>query len=310
MSILKQLYFFLSLIPTSIFAQQQLDVFTPLNSFGSNPGELSASFFSSTIESNNLVVLLHGCSQNGEQFAMQSGFLGLAKQHQFNLLIPQQNKNNNIQSCFNWFSPQDQQLNQGESLSLKQMVETLKEKLQVTNVYIAGFSAGGAMTSAMLINYPDTFNAGAIVSGIAYPCADNLTKAISCMRNGPSQTNKQLVQLSKAQNPTVKHWPRLSIWTGDQDNIVVPVNAERIAQQWIGLTGLVVNKKQFSHSSYQQEQWRDSHGEVMIELVQITEIGHGFAVNNSIENGGTEAPFFLNTSLSAANEIIKFWFLN
>ncbi|WNC72249.1 PHB depolymerase family esterase [Thalassotalea psychrophila] len=310
MLIFKRLCFLLSLISASIFAQQPTEKFSQLNDFGSNPGELSASYFTSTKASKLLVVLLHGCSQNGEQLAKQSGFLGLAKKHQFNLLIPQQSKNNNIQSCFNWFSPQDQQRNQGETLSLKQMVDTLKTRTQATQVYIAGLSAGGAMASAMLVNYPNLFNAGAIISGIAYPCADNLTKAISCMRNGPSQTIKQLVQQSLTQNSEQKTWPRLSVWTGDKDNVVAPINALRIAQQWASLSGIGTKPKKFKHDGYQQKQWRNSTGELLVELFQVTDMGHGIAINDSIENGSEATPFLLKAPLSAANEIVKFWFEN
>ncbi|WNC68748.1 PHB depolymerase family esterase [Thalassotalea nanhaiensis] len=297
-----------SLFSPYIIAKQAPEPFANLTTFGSNPGNLSASFITSSKTSDKLVVLLHGCVQNGEQFAEQSGFVDLAEKHQFNLLIPQQSDQNNIQGCFNWFSPQDQQRDKGEALSLKQMIETLKEQTQVTKVYIAGLSAGGAMASAMLINYPDLFDAGAIISGIAYPCADNLTKAISCMRNGPSQTIEELVQQAKAIQPEQKDWPRLVVFTGEQDKVVAPINAESIAQQWLGLSGISTPPQQFKHTGYQQQQWRSDSGLLAVEMFLIADMGHGIAINSSIESGGSEAPFLLNAPLSAANEIIKFWF--
>ncbi|WOH36260.1 PHB depolymerase family esterase [Thalassotalea fonticola] len=310
MRLVVKLCLLLSLFSTSLMAKQLSEHFNNLTRFGSNPGELTASYFASAKVSNNLVVLLHGCSQNGKQLAIESGFLGLAKQQQFHLLIPQQSKKNNLQTCFNWFSPQDQQFEQGESLSLKQMIETLKKTTQAKNVYIVGLSAGGAMASAMLINYPDLFNAGAVISGIAYPCADNLTKAISCMRNGPSQTIEELVQQAKALKPEQKYWPRLSVWTGEQDKIVAPINAASIAQQWVHLHGISTKSQPIQHSGYQQSQWRSDNGIVAVELFQIAEMGHGLAINDTVENGGVEAPFLLKTPLSAANEIINFWFVN
>lgn len=310
MSLVVKLCLILSFFSTALMAKQLPEHFINLTGFGSNPGELTASYFASGQTSNNLVVLLHGCSQNGEKLAIESGFLGLAKQQKFHLLIPQQSKKNNLQTCFNWFSPQDQQLDQGESLSLKQMIETLKKTTLSKNVYIVGLSAGGAMASAMLINYPDLFNAGAVISGIAYPCADNLTKAISCMRNGPSQTIEELVQQAKALKPKQKTWPRLSVWTGAQDKIVAPINALNIAQQWTNLHGISTKSPPIQHSGYQQSQWRSDNGIVAVELFQIAEMGHGLAINDAVENGGIAAPFLLDAPLSAANKIIDFWFLN
>lgn len=300
----------LSLFSPSAIAKQAPEPFTKLTTFGSNPGNLSASFITSTKASDKLVVLLHGCVQSGKQFAKQSGFVGLAEKHQFNLLIPQQSEQNNIQGCFNWFSPQDQQRDKGEALSLKQMIETLKKQTQATKVYIAGLSAGGAMASAMLINYPDLFDAGAIISGIAYPCADNLTKAISCMRNGPSQTIEELVQQAQAIQPKQTNWPRLIVFTGEQDKVVAPINAKSIVQQWLGLSRISTTPQQFKHTGYQQQQWRRDSGLLAVKMFQIADMGHGIAINNSIENGETEAPYLLKTPLSSANEIIKFWFLN
>ncbi len=78
--------------------------FQPLKQFGENPGDLTASYVASSVNADSLVVLLHGCVQNGETLANQSGFVALAKQHDFTLLIPQQSPKNNVKSCFNWFS--------------------------------------------------------------------------------------------------------------------------------------------------------------------------------------------------------------
>lgn len=281
--------------------------FSQLKEFGENPGELLASYYSNDLISENLVVLLHGCVQNGEKFAEQSGFLSLAKQYHFTLLIPQQLENNNIKSCFNWFSPQDIEKNSGENLSLKNMISHLQGRVNAKNVYIAGLSAGGAMASVMLVNYPEMFAGGAIISGIPYPCADNLIKAISCMRSGPSQSAAQLTTLVKQVDKTRKHWPKLSVWTGKQDKVVHPLNSLRLAKHWVMLTNAsdkpVIEKQQ----DYQISRWKNQQNKTVVELVEIENMGHGVAVNPQFKNGGTPAPFLLETPISAAKNIIEFW---
>jgi len=293
----------------TIYCQSQstLASFNKLADFGDNPGELLASYYSSSPSSENLVVLLHGCVQNGEIFAVQSGFLALAKKHDFTLLIPQQLESNNIKSCFNWFSPQDIEINSGENLSLKNMVNTLQAKIKAKNVYIAGLSAGGAMTSVMLANYPKMFAAGAIISGIPYPCADNLIKAISCMRSGPSQSVEELTSLVRQADIESQHWPKLSVWTGKQDKVVHPLNAIKLAKHWSMLTNSNKNKKIEQHNDYQISRWKNQQDKTMVEFIEIENLGHGIAVNPMVEDGGNTAPFLLKTSISAARNIIRFW---
>ena len=285
--------------------------FRSLHEFGANPGELSASYFSAseTTKSTSTVVLLHGCVQNGQTLAKQSGFLSLAKQHNFNLLIPQQSMSNNIKGCFNWFSKQDTSKDAGELLSLKNMVTAFTKQQGSKNTFVVGLSAGGAMTSALLLNYPDLFNSGAIVAGIPYPCADSLTKAISCMRSGPSTTPKQLADSVK---PFVKNTklPKLSIWTGTEDQVVNPKNAQYMAQQWLQLSDKKLVSTTEKKTGYRLTSWLDDKGESSLELVEIDNLGHGMMVNPEKNNNEEAGDFLLKSPISASENIIKFWMKN
>lgn len=281
--------------------------FTPLSDFGKNPGELSGSYFSPQDPSNNLVVLLHGCEQNGQTLAKQSGLIALAKAHQFSLLAPQQSYSNNIKKCFNWFSAQDTNLNSGEMLSIKNMITATQKQLHAEHVYILGLSAGGAMTSAMLVNYPNLFTAGAVIAGLPFPCADSLTKAISCMRKGPPQPVSELISLVRKNQPNQKQWPRLSVWTGDSDKVVNPINAEKLAQQWAGLKQIQAESIVHQTKVMQRTLWQSSVDNIAVELVRVPGLAHGMAVNPNVENGGKAAPFILSAPVSSAVEIVKFW---
>jgi len=289
--------------------------FTELQNFGANPGSLDASYFSPQPQSSALVVLLHGCAQNGEQLAQQSGLIGLAKKHKFALLVPQQGLGNNIKRCFNWYSEDDYRKDNGESLSLKNMITRVKQQLASENVYILGLSAGGAMASSMLVNYPELFTAGAVVAGIPYPCADGLITAISCMKNGPSQTSDELKTLvnelysppSSQANAKQNHWPRLSVWTGENDGIVHPSNATILAQQWTKLMHVNTEAKHKKLAGYQISQWQNDLKQVQVELVQVANVGHGIMVNPSEENGGEATDYLLAAPISTAKHVVKFW---
>ena len=281
--------------------------FQPLAHFGDNPGELTASYLKASKQAKSLVVLLHGCVQNGATLAKQSGFVALAKQHDFTLLIPQQNNKNNVKSCFNWFSDQDISKDQGEVLSIKNMITTLQNQVDAEQVYIAGLSAGGAMTSALLTHYPKIFSAGAVIAGLPYPCANDLAKAISCMRNGPSQSIAELVSLAKRDNEKVRQWPRLIVITGTNDKIVNPKNSHQLAWQWSTLSDKSLQPNKISHESYQRTLWQKTNLSPQVELLEINEISHGLTVNSSLKNREASASFIYESPLDSATNIVEFW---
>ncbi|WP_235839726.1 extracellular catalytic domain type 1 short-chain-length polyhydroxyalkanoate depolymerase [Cognaticolwellia mytili] len=293
-----------------LFSQSTLANFTKLLNFDSNPGELTASYFPDNSNNKNLVVLLHGCVQSGEALAKQSGFLGLAETYDFSLLVPQQSQSNNIKNCFNWFSEQDTNKNSGETLSIVNMITALKQRQLADNVYIVGLSAGGAMVSSLLVHYPDLFTAGAVIAGIPYPCANSLIKAISCMRQGPPQSASELVKEINELISNRKKLPSLSVWTGDVDNVVNPLNAERLANSWGMIISPDATPVKTFQQGYQRTQWRDDQGKPQVELVEIANLGHGIPVNSSEKNGGKQGDFLLEAPVSAAKSIIDFWQIN
>lgn len=297
-------YFLLPfLISLSTYTQAS---FVDLKDFGENPGELSAQTFIPKPTYTAVVVLLHGCIQNGVELAKQSGLFDLAQSKNFALLVPQQSTKNNAKACFNWFSPQDTNIDQGEILSIKNMVLSLKSKKPDANFYIVGLSAGAAMSAAMLVNYPNLFTAGAIVSGIPFPCAKDLIQAISCMKHGPSENAQQLASKVRALNHSQSVWPSLSIWTGRNDIVVHPKNAILLAQQWANLTHINSSPVTVSHNGYTQTSWQEK-GVNSIELFEIDNMGHGLAVKPNEPGGGDVGPYLLSAPLSTSVSIIKQW---
>jgi len=285
-----------------------------LTDFGDNPGALTSFYLPLTEDldtsdsaNSSLIVLLHGCIQDGVELANKSGLTALALEHHFAVLVPQQSYDNNVKRCFNWFASQDTQLDSGEILSIKNMILATQAKLGIKHVYVIGLSAGGAMASAALVNYPDLFQRGAVIAGLPYPCADNLIKAISCMKRGPAQSAEELAQFAQAIHPQQKSWPSLSIWTGDSDTVVDANNAQMLASQWQILTQSGAKPEVNTQSGYSISRWKDPQNNTVIELVTLKNFGHGIAVNPDIKNGGVESDFLLKAPISSVTEIIKLW---
>jgi len=299
-----------SFLLLSITSFSSLANFQALTSFGENPGALTASYFQPSKNINNIIVLLHGCAQNGELLAKQSGFLAQAKKNNFILLLPQQNNKNNVKACFNWFSDQDTAKNRGENFSIYNMTNQLKAQTHAKSIYIVGVSAGGAMVSTLLVNYPELFQSGAVIAGLPYPCANNLAQAISCMRNGPVESASVLVEQVKKQQSKMVKWPTLTVWTGDKDNIVNPKNSSVLAKQWAGLFSDSTAAKTTSHKGYRKTQWFKPNIGVVVELIEFENLGHGMMVTPKKKEGGVAAPFLLPSPLSSAKQIVDFWSVN
>jgi poly(3-hydroxybutyrate) depolymerase len=95
--------------------------------FGSNPGDLLArSYLPAELHAGApLVVVLHGCTQSASSYNRGAGWTSAADDHGFALLFPEQQRANNPNLCFNWFSAADAGRGHGEALSIAQMVQHL-----------------------------------------------------------------------------------------------------------------------------------------------------------------------------------------
>lgn len=155
--------------------------------FGSNPGGLGMSVYAPPRlrAGRPLIVVLHGCGQDAAHFATDAGWLALAQQRRLALLLPQQSYENHPGRCFNWYRPGDVRHGSGEAMSIWQMIRAAVKRFgsDPRQVFIVGFSAGGAMTAAMLAAYPALFAGGAIVAGFPVGCARSSLGAVLNMRH-------------------------------------------------------------------------------------------------------------------------------
>lgn len=92
-------------------------------SFGPNPGALRMFTYLPPEVSAKcaLLVVLHGCTQSAESYDRGAGWSTLAERFGFALLLPEQQRSNNPNGCFNWFQTGDIERGHGEALSIRQM---------------------------------------------------------------------------------------------------------------------------------------------------------------------------------------------
>jgi poly(hydroxyalkanoate) depolymerase family esterase len=282
--------------------------------FGSNPGNLRMFAYAPKHlgKSRALVVALHGCTQSAAVFDHGSGWSALADAHEFAVLFPEQQRANNPNNCFNWFLPSDTRRDDGEALSIRQMIERMirDHAIDRRRVFIVGLSAGGAMASAMLATYPDVFAGGAIIAGLPHGSAANVQEAFQAMAKGSDRTAPAWGDLVRNASAHRGAWPKISVWHGLSDAIVNPSNMEDTLKQWIDVQGVAARPRiEHTIEGHLRRVWRTEGDEDVIEAVSITGMGHGvpLASSHGVERCGNAGAFHFDVGVSSSHHILRFW---
>jgi poly(hydroxyalkanoate) depolymerase family esterase len=189
-----------------------------------------------------LVVMLHGCTQDPDDFAAGTGMNQRAREQGFFVLYPEQSQNANPSRCWNWFKHNHQQRGSGEPALLASMTEAVIKQhgIDARRVFIAGLSAGGAMAAIVAAAYPDIFAAVGVHSGLPSGAASNVAEALMVMKSGdagivvPAKAGR-FGATTKAPPPQLVAVPTI-VFHGDQDQTVHPRNGEQVIAAVLGAT--------------------------------------------------------------------------
>ena len=168
-----------------------------------------------------LVVMLHGCTQNPDDFARGTGMNEVAERNGFAVAYPGQTRSDNANGCWNWFEPKHQRRGAGEPAILAGLTEAIVSEFGIdpARVFIAGLSAGGAMAMVMAEMYPELFAAVGVHSGLPTNAAKDVASAFAAMRgNGKAQGSSR----------HARYPGRTIVFQGSADTTVHPSNASRI----------------------------------------------------------------------------------
>jgi len=169
-----------------------------------------------------LLVMLHGCTQDPDDFAAGTQMNQVAEEMGCLVAYPEQTASANHSKCWNWFNAIDQQREQGEPSIIAGIAQQIIDEYQVNErqVYVAGLSAGGAMAVIVGTLYPELFAAVGVHSGLPFASAQDLPSALSAMKRGAAAPRK-----------TADSAQPIIVFHGDSDTTVNPRNGEQVIEQ-------------------------------------------------------------------------------
>ena len=226
-----------------------------------------------------LIVMLHGCTQDPDDFAAGTEMNVLAEKEGFLVAYPKQSAHANTAKCWNWFRPDDQRRDHGEPKQIAELTRQIigKYRIDPQRVYVAGLSAGAAMAVIMGRTYPDLFRAVGAHSGLAYRSASNVISALSVMKAAKATTAGTQ---KRAATPMI-------IFHGDSDRTVDESNSAALAKQtiedWPEDETLLPDPVQTvtdNGRAAERHVYRRSDGRPVIELWRIGGAGHFWSGGN------------------------------
>jgi len=237
-----------------------------------------------------LVVMLHGCSQNPDDFAAGTRMNELAQERGFRVLYPAQAQRSNAYKCWNWFRPGDQHRDAGEPALLAGMTRLVMQThaVDADRIYVAGLSAGGAMAAILAREYPDLFAAAGVHSGLAQGAASDVASAFHVMKNGPREPSAP-----------VPHTVPMIVFHGDQDGTVHPRNGEHLVAAHEPSEVNEGTSEGGRH--YVRTTYRDAQGQPLAEHWLVHGSGHAWS-------GGSPAGSYTDAQgPDATREMLRFF---
>jgi poly(hydroxyalkanoate) depolymerase family esterase len=217
-----------------------------------------------------LLLMLHGCTQNPEDFALGTRMNDLADEFGLIVAYPHQPRRANASGCWNWFDRRHQNRGSGEPAKLAGLAQTLAREFGVRKerVFAAGLSAGGAMAEVLAATYSDVFDAVGVHSGLPYKSAVDVPSAFAAMKGSEAVDSLPEVANDGGCRKIVFH--------GGADATVHPANSERMLEQAQG------GPKPLERSALD---WRTDVGRVRRTILKNAE-GRPVVEHWFVEDGG------------------------
>ncbi|CAG1015301.1 Multifunctional esterase [Burkholderiaceae bacterium] len=259
-----------------------------------------------------IVVVMHGCTQNGADYFNDAGWKKMADQYKFAVLVPSQTTSNNFNKCFNWFEPGDYTRGQGESQSIVNAMNKViaDHGLDANRAFVSGLSAGGAFTMVMAGSYPDRFKGAAVMAGVVYGCGTDVWTGLSCM-SYPGNDPVTLGNKVRNANPGYSGpWPRVQVFHGTDDDKVSIQNLTAIVNQWTNVHGIDQAADETGMlGNATVRKYRNGSGAVLVESYSVSAMAHAVAVDPGTAESqcGTAGQYYVDANLCSSHVALQAW---
>jgi poly(hydroxyalkanoate) depolymerase family esterase len=271
-------------------------------SFGNHAGTRAYKLYVPTAHAGRalpLVVMLHGCKQNPDDFAAGTRMNALAESQPCLVLYPAQARQANQAGCWHWFRREDQMRDHGEPSIIAGMTRQVMQRYGIDprQVCVAGLSAGGAMAAVLGVTYPELYAAVGIHSGLACGSAKDLPSALAAM-HGIAPAGQAVTSMPPV--PTI-------VFHGDRDRTVHPRNGEQVVQGSVaaGQTGGKVQVERgrvAGGHGYTRSIHHDAGGRAVLESWVVHGGGHAWF-------GGSAEGSYVDPKGPAASDAMLRFFL-
>jgi len=227
-----------------------------------------------------VVVMLHGCTQDPDDFAAGTRMNEVAEEQKFLVAYPRQPQSANLQKCWNWFDAGQQRREGGEPSAIAGIAREVVAEFGAdpARVYVAGLSAGGAAAAVLAATWPDVFAAVGVHSGLACGAARDMPSAFAAMGGG--------AVVARHGGPLV---PTI-VFHGDADRTVNAVNADQVIAQNLpeaGLRRTTTHGQTPSGMRFTRTTYGDASGVSTLEQWALHGAGHAWS-GGSVEGSYTD----------------------
>lgn len=243
-----------------------------------------------------VVVMLHGCQQNAQDFATGTRIEKWADKEKFIAVFPEQNISYNSFKCWNWIIPAYNSRS-GESQAIVDILDTvlLQYNGDKDKVFAAGMSAGASMVNILGNCYPERFKALASHDGTQFYSSYMGLDFAEVVLSGASVPSAVAARVGHACSQFVKERPKkmpIIIFHGMRSPLMSPMHAFQVESEFKAFNDYLDNdirdnsyflekdvqnipdSKTYGYNLYTTT---DNDHEVIIERYMINDLSHGWS---------------------------------